>query len=237
MTGLANGSRFGSASTGANGYYYIFGAAGAFAPGNSLITYTTANPGTGANNSAAFAIASSQPAQTGFNLLGNTLSGSTVSKLYSTAGITKDAALAASGSDAGAIAAVNGTSSLRINALGASFTIDQAITIDALTVATASGSPLTVASPLTLTAGSSLSLLSGGTLTIDAPITVRGPGSVALAYDSSSVTNLSFGLTGSGFTGNLTYLKADGTLATSTQGGSLSPSIARPIRFSTRWRM
>ncbi|MGY5776270.1 MBG domain-containing protein [Rhizobium sp. LEGMi135b] len=222
VTGLANGSRFGSASTGANGYYYIFGAAGAFAPGNALVTYTSANPGTGATNSAAFAAASSQPVQTGFNLLGNTLSGSTVSTLYSTAGITKDAALAASGNDAGAIAAINGTSSLRINALGASFTIDQAMTIDALTVATANGSPLTVASPLTLTAGSSLRLLSGGALTINAPITVKGAGSVALGYDSSSASNLSFGLSGSGFTGNLTYLNADGTPATSNQGGSLT---------------
>ncbi|MGY5809146.1 MBG domain-containing protein [Rhizobium sp. LEGMi198b] len=222
VTGLANGSRFGSASTGANGYYYIFGAAGTFAPGNALITYTTANPGTGATNSAAFATASNQPAQTGFNLLGNTLSGSTVSTLYSTAGITKDAALAASGNDAGATAAINGTSNLLINALGASFTIDQAVTVGGLTVSTASGSPLTVASPLTLTAGSSLRLLSGGALTINAPITVKGAGSVALAYDSSSASNLSFGLTGSGFTGNLSYLNADGTLATSNQGGSLT---------------
>ncbi|WP_244558035.1 MBG domain-containing protein [Rhizobium hainanense] len=222
VTGLANGSRFGSASTGANGYYYIFGAAGAFAPGNALVTYTSANPGTGATNSAAFATASNQPVQTGFNLLGNTLSGSTVSTLYSTAGITKDAAIAASGNDAATTAAINGTSNLLINALGASFTMDQAMTIGSLTVATASGSPLTVASPLTLTAGSSLRLLSGGALTINAPITVKGAGSVALAYDSSSASNLSFGLSGSGFTGNLTYLNADGTLATSNQGGSLT---------------
>ncbi|MGG6899001.1 MBG domain-containing protein, partial [Rhizobium sp. BR 315] len=222
VTGLANGSRFGSASTGANGYYYLFGAAGSFAPGASLVTYTSANPGTGVTNSAAFATASNQPVQTGFNLLGNTMSGSTVSTLYSTAGVTKAAAIAASGNDASATAAINGTSNILINALGASFTIDQAVTVGGMTVTTASGSPLTVASPLTLTGGSSLRLLSGGALTINAPITVKGAGSVALAYDGSSASNLSFGLTGSGFVGSITYLNADGTLATSNQGGLLS---------------
>ncbi|MFJ6327309.1 MULTISPECIES: MBG domain-containing protein, partial [unclassified Rhizobium] len=222
VTGLANGSLFGSASTGANGYYYILGAAGSFAPGAALVTYTSANSGTGVTNSAAFATASNQPVQTGFNLLGNTMSGSTVSTLYSTAGVTKAAAIAASGNDASATAAINGTSNILINAHGASFTIDQAVTVGGLTVTTANGSPLTVASPLTLTGGSSLRLLSGGALTINAPITVKGAGSVALAYDGSSTSNLSFGLAGSGFVGSLTYLNADGTLATSNQGGLLS---------------
>ncbi len=44
---------------------------------------------------------------------------------------------------------------------------------------------------------------------------------MTLDYDASAA-NLSFGLTSLGFTGSLSFTKADGTTATSDQGGSLS---------------
>ncbi len=83
-------------------------------------------------------------------------------------------------------------------------------------------SPIIVNAPITVASGQGLGLLSEGALTINAPINVNGAGSVALAYDASSLANLSFGLTGTGFTGSVTYLDGNGQPITSDAGGKLS---------------
>ena len=75
---------------------------------------------------------------------------------------------------------------------------------------------------LTISDGGALALLSGGALAIDAAVTAKGSTSVSLAYDSASATNLSFGPTSTGFTGSLGFANADGSTATSSQGGSLT---------------
>ena len=70
VTAIAGGTTFGTATTGANGYYYISGAAGAFAGGDSLLTYTTADAATGAANAATLGTATSSVLQSGINLYG-----------------------------------------------------------------------------------------------------------------------------------------------------------------------
>ncbi|WP_340644703.1 MBG domain-containing protein [Phenylobacterium sp.] len=114
-----------------------------------------------------------------------------------------------------------------------------------VTVSTGSGGTqtgnITVADAISWTAGTALTLTAATNITINAPITfggatgaglflnapydlainapiqVRGIGDVAVATN-----NLMFGLTGSGFTGGLTYLSSTGTALTSGAGGTLS---------------
>ena len=63
----------------------------------------------------------------------------------------------------------------------------------------------------------SLGLLSSDVLDIDAPISVTGAGSANLSYDAISPANLSFGLTGAGFLGSLTFaLRLRVRISTST---------------------
>lgn len=118
-----------------------------------------------------------------------------------------------------------------------------------VTVSTGSGGSqagnITVAAPIAWSDGTALTLNAANTITVDAgitfggaagaglilnatyalavnaPITVRGAGDVTLAYNAGSSTNLSFGLTGSGFSGNLTYLSSTGGALTSDAGGTL----------------
>lgn len=51
---VADGAVVGTASTGANGYYYVFVPAGTFAAGDGIVAYTRANVTTGAKDGASF---------------------------------------------------------------------------------------------------------------------------------------------------------------------------------------
>ena len=220
VTAIAGGTTFGTATTGANGYYYIFGAAGAFAGGDSLLTYTTADATTGAANAATLGTATSAVLYSGFDLYGDMLAvvanAGTLSSLPALSSL-KANALAATGSDAAAATAINATGSQGIIST-VDFIVDQALDVTGtLLIATAAGKALTVAEDVDIETGASLTLSSGGSLSIDAPVTVRGAGAVVLAYDTSDATNLTFASGGS-----LTYANADGSTATSSQGGTLS---------------
>ena len=213
VTGIANGAAFDAATTGANGYYYLFGPAGSFTTGDSLLTYTTANVATGATNAATLATATGALDQTGVNLYGAAVTVPTSALLLSTAptlAAARTSALAADGGDSAAVAAINAATGLGLNASGAGFTVDQTVaTSSTLFIGTGSGAPLTVADAITITGSGSLGLVSGGALNIDAPITVTGAGSANLGFDVSSPTNLSFGLTG-GFLGSLSFTGPEG---------------------------
>lgn len=223
VTAFANGTGFGSATTGANGYYYIMGAAGSIASGNSLLTYTSANAATGTTNSARLGTATSAANQSGLDLYGNAVTVVTTSTTLSAAptfSAAQASAIAAIGSDATATAVINAITGQGFIASGASFTIDQ--TVDTAgpfyVQTTAASAPITVANSITIETGGSLSLNAAGALNLHAPITVKGAGGVALGYDSSSATNFSFGLTGSGFISQLTFLDASGNGLTSAPG-------------------
>ncbi|SEG72807.1 GLUG motif-containing protein, partial [Bosea lathyri] len=83
---------------------------------------------------------------------------------------------------------------------------------------------ITINAPITFggATGAGLFLNATHALAINAPIQVRGAGAVALNYNPASTSNLSFGLTGSGFTGSLTYRSSTGAALTSGAGGTLS---------------
>ena len=219
VTAIAGGTTFGTATTGANGYYYIFGAAGTFASGDSLLTYTTADAATGAANAATLGTATSAVLQSGFKLYGGMLAVMTDAATWSAApalSSLKASALAAAGSDAAAATAINATGSQGIVS-AVDFTVDQTLDVTGtLLITTAAGKTLTVAEDVDIEAGASLTLSSGGWLDIDAPVTVRGAGAVVLAYDTSNAAKLTFG-NGT----NLTYANADGSAAASSQGGTL----------------
>ncbi len=183
------GAQIGQATTGANGYWYIVAPAGTLSGGESLLASTT-----GGSNSATLAsytgptgsLSNPQPGvQTGLNLLGGALTGSTSALLWSLAPAppTKAAALAVAGGDAGAVAAVNGTTGAGLLATGASFTLDQPLTLTApLSIQlTAAGAPLTVAAPISAGANA-LGLVASGALAVNATVTLNG-GQVSLSYD------------------------------------------------------
>ncbi|MDR3460769.1 MAG: MBG domain-containing protein, partial [Beijerinckiaceae bacterium] len=218
VTAFANGARFGQATTGANGYYYILGAAGSFATGNSLLAYTAADPATGATNAAAFATAAASANQSSLNVYGNALTISTAATTLSSAPAFS-AAVAATGNDATATSVVNAIAGRGIIAEGASFTIDQTVdTTGAFFVqTTAANAPITVAQAITIENGGSLGLNASGALTINAPIQVNGAGAVSLTYNTASPTNLTFA-NGTG----LTFAQSNGAAATSSQGGALA---------------
>ncbi|CAO3431384.1 MBG domain-containing protein [Azospirillum endophyticum] len=221
VTGFANGTAFGTATTGANGYYYIARAAGAFNAGDSLLTHTTADATTGSTDAATLATATGTGPQSGIDVYGKTLTLSTAATTLSAAptlAAARSSAITAAGSDATATAVINATAGRGFRATGAGFTIDQTVdTAGGFLVRTATGAPLTVSSPITIQPGGSLGLLSGGALAIDAPVAVRGAGAVVLAHDTASVTNLGFGNGAS-----LTYTDAAGSAITASAGGTLA---------------
>ncbi|WP_175426438.1 MBG domain-containing protein [Azospirillum brasilense] len=223
VTGFAKGSAFGTATTGADGSYYIAGRAGSFGGGDSLLVTTAANATTGSTDAATLATATGTGLQSGINVYGKTLTLSTAATTLSgapTPAVARSSAIAAAGNDAAAAAVIDAIAGRGFLATGAGFTIDQAVdTAGGFLVRTATGAPLTVSSPVTIQSGGNLGLLSGGALAINAPVTVQGAGAgaVALAYDTGSVTNLSFG-NGAG----LTYTDAAGAAITSSAGGTLT---------------
>ncbi len=211
---IGNGNVFGSPTTGANGYYYAFAAAGSIASGQNVLAFTNANGTTGATNAATLASSAGAGAQSGINIYGNTLSSTTTATLLSqapSASAVLAAATTAAGGNAGALAAIGGATGRGLISTGTSFTIDQSLTIsNGIFVAqTLGGAPLTIASPITVDAGGSLGLLSDGMLAINAAVNVNGAGSVALAYDPTTPIN----------SVNLIYNDAGGNPISSSAGG------------------
>ncbi len=86
-----------------------------------------------------------------------------------------------------------------------------------LTIIDAKTTGLTVSGAVSAGANNNLTLTSAGSLAINAPVTVGGDGAVSLNYKASAPTNLGFGDAGS-----VTFTNADGTAATTSQGGSLT---------------
>ena len=245
VSAMANGASLGSATTGANGYYYVFGPAGSIASGQSLLAYTTADATTGATNAATLTSATGAANQAGIDIWGNTLIAPTAATSYSAASATplqtQDAALIASavGANTGVATLVGGLTDYGYIATGASFTIDQPLTLsNGLYVrTTASNAAITVGEAITLPGTNGLSLLATGDLNILNTITVTGAGAglvlnaagdlniwntvsvpnggtVALSYGG----DYSFGLTGSGFAGNIDFGDTDNGASLSING-------------------
>ena len=227
--GLDSGGAFaGQATTGANGYYYIALPAGTIANGSDLLVSVPTNASTGAVKAATLAAstyAGADTIQSGVDLYGSFLSEVTSATTLSGAdsfATIQSAANTVAGTDTTATGIIGAITAPGYLTTGASFTVDQSYTGNGLLVMTGTGDPITVSNDVTIHDGGALALLSGGALTVDAPVTAEGAATVTLNYDASDAANLSFGLTSLGFTGSLSFTKADGTTATSDQGGSLS---------------
>jgi hypothetical protein len=210
------GAAEGSASTGANGYYYFALPAGTIdtTSGSLVLASTAANAATGAANAASFTQATGSVS--GLNLYGGDALYVTSALLYSTAG------------DAAAHTALAGYSATNpaflssltpgILATGASFTLDQALDLtSSLAVYTdAAGADLTVAAPLTLEGANSLTLGAAQDLAIDAAVMVKAGGAVSLTAGD----DYNFGLTAAGFRGSLSFTGAEGGGQSLTIDGS-----------------
>ena len=172
----ANGAMLGSATTGANGYYYVFAAAGSTPAGANVVAYTQADAATGSTNAATYFVSAGAGNSSGNSIFGSTLTETTPSLLYSqlAAGLAN-----AAGADGGAPAAIAGVTNINVSATGASFTVDQAIATPAnLSVRTTSAAaPMTISDPIAVSGTGSLTLATngGGALTIGAELsTVAG---------------------------------------------------------------
>jgi filamentous hemagglutinin family protein len=217
----------GTATTGANGYYYVFGRAGTIAAGQAFVAYTSANGNTGTKNAARLATstyASNTPLQTGVNIWGST---------QLLAAITNATTLSASGYDptvsrpvptgASMPAFLNGAIPTLAATDTSGFTIDTAVNTGAAfgVQTTSAGAKLTVAQPITVASGGALGLFSGGALRINANVTANGSVPVTLAYDPSDSSNFGFG------SGNsLTFTGAGGSLAINGQAYTLLTSMS-----------
>ena len=95
----ANGAMLGSATTGANGYYYVFAAAGSTPAGANVVAYTQADAATGSTNAATYFVSAGAGNSSGNSIFGSTLTETTPSLLYSqlAAGLAN-----AAGADGGA---------------------------------------------------------------------------------------------------------------------------------------
>ena len=218
---FVNGASVASASVGANGYYNILVAPGTIASGSALLAYTS-----GANAGAR--VETVTGSVSAFDIWGSALIAPTVATTYSTASATplqsQDSSLisTAVGSNTTVANLVGGLTSYGYIATGSGFTVDAPAGPGLYVSTTASGAGITVSAPITIANGNGLTLDAAGALAIDAPIKAEGNAAVVLAYDSSSATNLSFGLTAAGFTGGLTYTAANGNAISSSAGGTLA---------------
>ena len=73
----ANGALLGRATTGANGYYYIFTAAPSLPSGTDVVAYTEANATTGKANAATYFVSAGASNSVNNNILGSTLTETT----------------------------------------------------------------------------------------------------------------------------------------------------------------
>ncbi|TXI02366.1 MAG: filamentous hemagglutinin N-terminal domain-containing protein [Rhizobium sp.] len=223
-------------TTGANGYYYLTLPTGTLSSSNggtALLAYTLDGNVVGPVSGAYL---TSVNGTTGnIDIWGHTLIAPTIATSLSSAPTSASAFLSENhGANQTLLAAAIGSDTAAVDLSSLSlagylatgsggFNIDQGISAYGLYVKTLNG-PITVSSAQTLGGPINLSLISGGSLSINAPITINGAGSVNLAasYDTASVSGTSLLELAFGTGGSLTYANADGTAATTDQGGALS---------------
>ena len=186
------------ATTGANGYYYIFadptefasGGTAIFPTGATALVYTSANPATGATNAATYALSAGANNSTGVNIFGLTLTETTGLPTYSQLAAAVTAATAGDTVAASALAAV---SFINITSTGPNFLIDQAIstpadltvtgatTLDADVTATGGvnfNSPITLAATTTVDSGAATTFFAStidGSAAPGVGLSVTGP--------------------------------------------------------------
>ena len=182
---VIEGIEYGRVTTGVNGFYATLLPLGTLAPGARILTFTQfdGSPNSaGSTNAARFERATGTSVMAGLDIYGTVLTARTAATTLSQAQAETVDAAGAAGSSPTALAALAGVKGRAYLATGASFTIDQAVSLDAQTlmVQTGAGAPLTVAQPIDLRNGSLLTLRSGGSLSINANVTTYGEGTLSL---------------------------------------------------------
>jgi filamentous hemagglutinin family protein len=222
-----NGANLGSVWSGANGYFYFVEPSGTISGGGSAVA---AYIPSGSGGIGGVRVDTLTGSTSNFDVWGNTLIAPTTATTYSVASATtlqsQDTSLIASaeGSNTALQTLVDGLSNYGYIAKGSNFTIDAPLSpANGLYVETvANNAGITLNDPITLGGPNGLALDATGALTIDAQINVTGAGRVELnaGYDTATVPGtslleLSFGLGGTGFAGNISYGATD-------NGGSLT---------------
>ncbi len=186
VTVLSGNRSLGTATTGANGYWYAFMPPGTLTAGQGLVAYVTPNAATGATNSATAAPATGATVQTGIDLIASVYRQRTNTTTLSAAPGEAEAA----NFTAFAAVAANATGRL-VGASGPSFLIDTAVTHTGLLQFLALG-PLTVAAPVNATGrlnllGSNITLAAGGTVSGASP-TLNASGGFINQAGATAVT-------------------------------------------------
>ncbi len=173
---VAGGVGLGQATTGANGYYYVYTAAGAVPNGANVLAY--------GSNAATLATSAGDNNTGGVDLYGQAVTVPTTAATLSTVPTLTQAqatALAADGGVAAAAAAINGATGQGFVTSASSFTVDQPLTTSAtFFVQTTAGAPITVARSITVNGTGSIGLDAAGAMAINAPVSVTGGETVAL---------------------------------------------------------
>jgi hypothetical protein len=224
VSAIAGGKAFGSASAGADGYYYVLGAA-SITSGQSLLTYDAAT------DAATLTTAAGSGGQSGVNLYASTMTVPTTATTLTAAPILAQAQTSGRAADGGVAAAatvIGDVAGLGLVASGASFTLNAA-PATSLLVKTTAGS-IAVDAPFTLAGSDYLTLDSYQSITIDAPVAVSGAGAVSLVTnDGGSGGDYGFGFTGASFTGRLSFTGGEhsgATLAINGYGYALVYSLS-----------
>ncbi len=201
VSALADGASLGSASTGANGYYYILMPGSTITSATGAVLASSNGVNAGARLDTGSDVLDSNGNVSGFDIWGSTLIAPTTTTTYSAASATslqtQDAALIAQAVGANSDP-TTGLSNFGYIASG-NFTIDTQLTLlNGLYVKSAGN--ITLADAITLPGATGLTLNAAGSLAVNAPVSVTGAGRVELdaGYDTTtapgtSLLELSFG--------------------------------------------
>jgi filamentous hemagglutinin family protein len=205
--GLVDGNNIGSVSTGANGYFYFLVAPGTISGGGSaILTYTEQNSTTGEANGAT--LKSATGTLKGLKIWGNTLIAPTSDTSYSSASATslqtQDASLisSATGSDTAAQTLVAGLADYGYLATGASFTIDEPVSLSNGFFAQTSASNANIAVNDTISLSGTGELYLNSTGNISASDTINTGGLVDLVAVGTVAESGAGAITSTALTGS-----------------------------------
>ncbi|MDE1939021.1 MAG: hypothetical protein KGI68_08365, partial [Alphaproteobacteria bacterium] len=194
VTALIGGATVGTASTGANGYYYVLAPSGTISGSAAVLAYEN-----GVGGGARVDSATSAGNISDFDIWGSTLIAPTTASTYSSAAANtlqiQDATLIgnAVGSNTAVSNLVAGLTSNYGYIASGDFTIDQTLTLSNGLYVQSAGN-ITVANALTLPSSNGLVLDASDTLTISASVDIPGAGRVDLTTGFDTTTAPGFSI-------------------------------------------
>jgi filamentous hemagglutinin family protein len=231
---VSGGSLFGRAATGANGAWYVFGAAGSVPNGTNLVAFTTANAQTGAASSATFlpsTYTAAAPNQTGVNLSGGWRIDRPGTGIATLSALDTAYGATVTGTGAAALTFAN----RQITSSAASFDFNQALTITgtlALSGASVTQSAALGASALVATGGDVTLTNAGNTIGAAAAnagsLSLATSGALTIGSVSNAAGSATMGVTAIG----AVSLSAGGALTLNAAVSGASPVLASAAGFT-----